>query len=162
MVEEDKDGSWCVCSFFSQLLQGVDSVPHSSLLTKLSHLDLNENIVENYLTFRHQKVAVNGTTCDCTAVLSGVLQDLCYRSYFGPCLRQWPGILLCVSWNTTYSSCRRSSPLPIYLHFQWLLYEMTWLPLNISQWAIINTSKCKYMLIFRRNPPQWHYPHGYC
>ncbi len=52
-----------------KMIEGRNDVPHSPLLTKLLCLDLDANIVENYLTFRHQKFAVNETTCDCTAVV---------------------------------------------------------------------------------------------
>jgi len=58
-----------------------DSVPHGPLLSKLSHLSIDASIVcwvEDYLTFRQQRVPINGVTCtsDYTAVLSGVPQGL--------------------------------------------------------------------------------------
>ncbi len=83
MLEEGDD----VCEFVFDFRKAFDSVPHRPLLTKLSYLGLDANIVHwvaNYLTSRH---ASEGCcqwdyTSDGIAVLSGVPQG----SVLGPLL----------------------------------------------------------------------------
>ena len=88
------------CAILFDYRKAFDSVPHQPLLDKLLNLGLDKTIfhwVENYLTLRYQKVAVNGSTSDCTAVLSGVPQ--------GSVL----GIPLNLVRITSHSLCRRST-----------------------------------------------------
>ncbi len=67
------------------ILRLFDTVPHRSLLDKLSQLGVNENIVcwvANYLTATQRSVVLNGVTLDSVDVLSGVPQG----SVLGPLL----------------------------------------------------------------------------
>jgi len=79
MLEDRND----VCAVFFVFRKAFDSIPHRPLLSKLSPLGLHESIVHwvpNYLTARHQSIAVNGATSDSTSVVSGVPQG----SVLGP------------------------------------------------------------------------------
>ena len=79
------DDGYDVCAVFFDFQKAFDSVPHRPLLSKLMNLGLDASIVhwvENYLTSTHQTVAVNGSSSDCAAVLSGVPQG----SVLGPLL----------------------------------------------------------------------------
>jgi len=81
MLEDRND----VCAVFFDFGKALDSIPHRPFLSKLSQLGLHESIVHwvsNYLTARHQSVAVNGATSDSTSVVSGVPQG----SVLGPLL----------------------------------------------------------------------------
>ena len=100
-----------------------DSVPHRTLLPKVSHLGIDASIVRwvaEYLTFRQQRVAINGITSDYTAVLSGVPQG----SVLGPLL-----FLIYVddlaslylSGITNFYVCGRPPAISGYLHPKWFL-----------------------------------------
>ena len=74
-----------VCSIFFNLQKAFDSVPHHSLIAKLSQLNISDFLLKwitDYLTDRSQCVGVEGTTSPTLPVLSGVLQG----SLHGPLL----------------------------------------------------------------------------
>ena len=67
-----------VCSIFFNLQKAFDSVPHHSLIAKLSQLNISDFLLKriiDYLTDRSQCAAVEGATSPPLPVLSGVPQS---------------------------------------------------------------------------------------
>ena len=70
---------------FFDLRKAFDSVPHQNLLVKLQQTGLSQHVLDwisDYLSFREQRVVVNGKTSEPKAVLSGIPQG----SVLGPLL----------------------------------------------------------------------------
>ena len=81
VLEDGKE----VCSVFFDLKKAFDTVPHSSLMQKLSTYGLDNNTLSwvcSYLTNRKQHVVVGGESSQDTTVLFGVPQG----SVLGPLL----------------------------------------------------------------------------
>ncbi len=130
------------------------------MLTKLSHLGIDANIVHwvaNDLTSRHQKVAVNETTSDSAAVLSGVPQG----SVLGPVLfliyiNDLASLSISVGSQTILyaDNLLLYQPISTYNDYCALMKDIA----AIEAWSLsnnlnFNASKCKYMVISRKKNP---------
>jgi len=157
ILEDKRD----ICAVFFDFSKAFDTVPHGPLLDKLLQLGLNEYVtrwITDYLTCRQQKVLVNGTTSDSVPVLSGVPQG----SILGP--------LLFLIYVNSLASLPISEGSHIVLYADdLLLYQ----PIStqsdhnalrqdiasLERWSMnsnnslqFNISKCKYMVVSRRDP----------
>ena len=145
---------------FFHLYKAFDSVPHQNLLVKLQQTGLSPHLlnwISDYLSFREQRVVVNGKTSKPKPVLSGVPQgsvlgpllSLLYIDSLAPlplsegsqCVLYADDLLLfrCINANEDFSHLQHD----ISLVEDWV--KCNHLTLNIA--------KCKYMVISRRRNP---------
>ena len=147
-----------VCSIFFDLQKAFNSVPHRSLIAKLSQLNISDFLLKwivDYLTDRSQCVWVEGATSPPLPVLSGVLQG----SVLGPLLF----IIYIDGLTDVLSNCS----MHLYAD-NLLLYRPIHSPTDyqalqadidaLSDWILahklqFNCDKCKCMLVSRKRDP---------
>ena len=150
-----------VCAVFFDFRKAFDSIPHTPLMTKLVTLGLDEHIIcwlNNYLANRTQSVVVNGSISDPVPVLSGVPQG----SVLGPLLFLiYIDDLPAMVSNLYQSKVNLFADDVLLYHLISNAADYTVLQEAITlleDWSItnyldFNVSKCKYMIISRRNSP---------
>ena len=149
-----------MCSVFFDLKKAFDTVPHSSLMQKLSTYGLDNNTLSwvcNYLTNRKQHVVVGGESSQDTTVLSGVPQG----SVLGPLL-----FLIYID-DVSGLVLSAGSTLNLYAD-DMLLYKPVGRPEDFNRLQIdidhirvwvsnnhlaLNSDKCKVMMISRKRNP---------
>ena len=146
-----------ICAVFFDLQKAFDSVPHKSLMHKLSSIDLDPFILRwicSYLMYREQYVVLNGERSATCKVTSGVPQG----SVLGPLL-----FLIYIN-DSIRSTALNGNSITLYAD-DLLLYrvinnvqdcEHVQQGINsIGRWVDennlhLNSSKCKAMVITRR------------
>ena len=149
-----------VCAIFFDIKKAFDSVPHVSLINKLTALNLNPYLLQwivDYLSNRYQYIGVNGKTSTSSRVLSGVPQG----SVLGPLLFLiYINDLTNVELNDGNLLLYADDILlyhPIYClnnygHIQQNIDKIyTWSEVNLLQFK---PAKCKYNIVVsrKRNP----------
>ena len=151
------------CAVFFDFKKAFDSVPHRKLISNLKSLQLNPAIIKwicNYLSGRYQRVVVEGAISQSIQVVSGVPQG----SVLGPLL-----FLLYID-SLSYLPLSHGTKMVLYAD-DVLIYRSIHSPQdNIAlqsdvdqmfAWSernclAFNASKCKQMLISRKQKPLPH------
>ena len=149
-----------ICVVFYDYRKAFDSVPHRPLLCKLKSLEMSSHVIRwvaDYLTSRSQCVVVEGVSSGVAKVLSGVPQG----SILGPLL-----FLIYIDGISSVSLSSGSRrviyaddvciywPLSSNRDFQYVQDDIE----VVKEWSSenslnLNPSKCKYMLISRKQTP---------
>jgi len=147
-----------VCSIFFNLQKAFDSVPHCSLIAKLSQLNISDFLVKwitDYLTDRSQWVGVEGVTSPTLPVFSGVPQG----SVLGPLLfiiyiDGLTNILSNCSMHLYADDLLLYRPIHSHTDYQALQANIDALSDGISAHKLqFNCDKCKCMLVSQKRDP---------
>ena len=146
-----------VCVVYFDLKKVFDSVPHRTLINKLSDIGFPPHLIQwtaNYLTDRSQHVVLNGSSSSSLPVVSGVPQGsvlgpLLFLIYIDDCMNTPLNINSDVTlYADDLSLYRVINCSEDYTRLQEDIDELsTWVN---SSLLTLNALKCKYMVLSRR------------